>query len=137
MSEQDNITLVQQAYNSFQTGDIPTLLNAFADDIEWITPEAEHLPFGGTYNGREEVEQFFAGLNENEEVQKFEPREFIAQGNKVIVLGLYAAKVKSTNRVYEMEWVHVFSIVDGKITNFHEYVDSYAGFTAYQKAMTA
>jgi hypothetical protein len=67
----------------------------------------------------------------------FKPREFIAQGDKVIGLGLYEAKVKSTGRTYQLEWVHSFSIRDGKIVNFHEYVDGYAGLAAYQKAMTA
>jgi hypothetical protein len=75
MSELDNIKIVQQAYDSFKTGDIQTLLSAFADDIEWQTPEAENIPFGGKRNGREQVAQFFALLDENEEVIQFEPRE--------------------------------------------------------------
>lgn len=137
MSEQDNINLVQQAYNCFQTGDIPALLNSFADDIEWITPGADALPIGGTYNGREEVAKFFAALDENEVVNKFEPREYIAKDNKVIAIGLYEATVKATGRTHQSEWVHIFSIKNGKIASFHEYVDGYAGYTAYQKAMTA
>lgn len=137
MSQQENIEVVQQAYNAFKTGDIETLLNTFTEDIEWYTPEAEHVPFGGKHHGREEVAKFFAGLDENEEVQQFEPREFITQGNMVIVLGSYEAKVKATDRIYHLEWAHVFSISDGQIASFHEYVDSYAGYKAYQKVMTA
>lgn len=137
MTELDNIKLVQQAYDSFKTGDIQTLLGTFADDVEWQTPEAENIPYGGKCHGREQVAQFFASLDENEEVLQFESREFIGQGDTVIALGLYEAKVKSTGRTYKLDWAHLFTVRNGKIENFHEYVDGFAGLAAYQKTMTA
>jgi len=137
MSEQSNIEVIQLAYNSFKTGDIETLLGTFTEDIEWYTPEAEHIPYGGKRHGKVQVAGFFALIDEHEQVLQFEPREFFTQGNVVIALGSYEATVKSTGRTYHTEWAHVFSISDGKIASFHEYFDSYAGYNAYQKAMTA
>jgi hypothetical protein len=137
MSEEDNIKLVQLAYDSFKTGNIETLLGTFADDIEWYTPEAEHIPFGGKRHGKVQVAGVFAALDEHETVLQFEPREIFTQGNVVIALGSYQATVKSNGNTYHTEWAHVFSISDGKIASFHEYFDSYAGYKAYQKAMTA
>lgn len=35
MSEQENVSIVQQAYSSFKSGDIASLLNLFSEGIEW------------------------------------------------------------------------------------------------------
>src|SRR5262245_8306400 len=54
MSEQ-NVELVQGTYDSFARGDVPAVLGAFADDIEWL--EAEGMPYGGVYRGADAVVQ--------------------------------------------------------------------------------
>jgi ketosteroid isomerase-like protein len=71
-----------------------------------------------------------------EETTKFEPKEFIAQGDRVVALGTYAATVRETGRSYETDWVHVFTVKDGKITSFNEFFDSAAASRAFQKATT-
>jgi ketosteroid isomerase-like protein len=38
MSERENTQLVQQAYRDFQNGDIPALLDALSEDVEWVAP---------------------------------------------------------------------------------------------------
>ena len=45
-----------------------------------------NVPFAGTWKGRQQVEQFFSRMSEVQDVVEFEPEEFIAQGDKVIVL---------------------------------------------------
>src|SRR5438270_910918 len=44
MSEQ-RVELVKDVYGAFARGDVPAVLGAFADDIEWY--EAEGMPYGG------------------------------------------------------------------------------------------
>lgn len=136
MSEQENIKLVQQAYDHFKAGNIQALLNLLSDDIKWQTPELEGVPYAGQRQGREGVAQFFTDLDETEEVQQFEAREFIAQGSKVVALGIYAGKVKSTGRRYQTEWAHVFTVRGGRIVEFQEYADT-AAAKAYKKALSA
>ncbi|MDQ3713520.1 MAG: nuclear transport factor 2 family protein [Acidobacteriota bacterium] len=137
MSETNNTQIVQEGYAKFGSGDIEGLLNLFSDDIDWTTPTVEGAPFTGTRNGREEVGEFFAQLNEAEEFSNFEPQEFIAQGDKVVVLGRSSGTVKATGRTIETEWVHIFTVKDGKITGFKEFFDTAAAERAYQKATTA
>jgi len=134
---ENNVQVVQDAYNRFATGDIPGLLANCAEDVDWVTPEIENASFGGTRRGHREVGEFFAGMAAEEEVLKFEPLEFIAQGDRVVVLGSYAAKVRETGRTYESDWVHVFTIKDGKIATFNEFFDSAAATRAFQRATTA
>ena len=96
------------------------------------------MPFAtGKRSGREQAGQFFASLADSQDVKTFEPREFIAQGEKVVALGSYSWRVKSTGREYEGDWAHVFTIRDGKIAGFQEYTDTAAIADAYQKAQSA
>lgn len=124
MNEQENTRLVQRAYQSIQAGDIQALLNSFAENIEWQLPEMENVPFAGTWQGREGVGQFFSRVFEAQDVVQFEPQEYIAQGDKVVVLGRFLMRIKSTGRDFGSDWAHVWTVQDDKITRFYEYVDT-------------
>lgn len=137
MSEQENIKIVQQAYANFESGDIESLLGLLSDDIQWQLPDIENVPFAGTRQGREAVMQFFSSLAEAQEVLEFDPRDFIASENKVVVLGHYQWRVKATGQEYGGDWAHVFTVRDGKVAGFHEYTDTAVAAKAYQKAMSA
>ncbi|MEP6847444.1 MAG: nuclear transport factor 2 family protein [Acidobacteriota bacterium] len=137
MSETTNIEVVQNAYEKFGTGDIPGLLTLLTDDIDWSTPHVENAPFAGNRLGLQEVGEFFKLLGESEEFSYFEPTEFIAQGDRVVVLGRSKATVKTTGRSYETDWVQLFTVHEGKITNFHEFFDNAAATRAFQKTAAA
>jgi ketosteroid isomerase-like protein len=127
MSEQENTKVVQQAYGNFKNGNIQALLNLVSDDIEWQLPEIENVPFAGKRHGREQTAQFFATLADAQEVQQFEPQEFIAQGDKVVALGHYRWRAKSTGRTFEADWAHVFTVHGGEdreLSRVHRYGSS-------------
>lgn len=133
MSEISNTKIVQNVYENFRSGDIKALLNLLSEDIEWQLPEIENVPFGGKRRGHEEMGQFFASLVDTQEVQHFEPREFIAHEDKVVALGHYAWHVKSTGREFGGDFAHVFTIRDGKVIRFHEYMDTAAAAAAHRR----
>ena len=137
MSEQDNIAIVQQAYDNFKAGNIPALLALLSDDVDWQLPAMENVPFAGKFTGRDGVGEFFALVGTNQESLRFEGRETIAQGDKVASLGFYQWRVKSTNREFSSDFCHIFTIRDGKIVAFHEFMDTAACANAYRKAMSA
>ena len=137
MSEQDNTTIAQEAYNNFKKGDIAALLDLLPDNVTWQLPEIEGVPFAGKRTGRSSVAEFFQGIEANQETLQFEPREFIAQGDKVIALGHYRWRVKSTGREYASDFAHVFTLRDGKIVGFQEYTDTASAARAYQRSAAA
>jgi uncharacterized protein len=126
MNEQANRQLVQQAYQSVKAGDVQSLLNSLAEDVQWQLPEMENVPFAGTWHGREQVGQFFSTVAQAQDVVEFESEDFIAQGDKVVVLGYFSQHVKSTGRVAASAWAHVWTFKGGKVTHFREYVDTAA-----------
>ena len=137
MNEQENTRLVQQFYQSQKTGDIESLLNSLARDVQWVVPEMENVSFAGTWQGRDGVGQFFRIVSEVQDVVEFEPEEYIAQGNKVVVPGRFTMRIKATGRNVSSAWAHVWTLENGQITRFYEYVDTAVVSSAHTAAKTA
>lgn len=136
MSEQ-NKAIVEQAYNNFKTGNIAALLNVMSDDITWTLPEMEGVPFAGSRTGRTGVGEFFEAVNDSQEVLTFDPRELIAEGDRVVALGSYSWRVRSTGQEFGGDFAHAWTIRDGKTVAFQEYTNTAAVTNAYRKAMSA
>ena len=60
--EHPNATRMRETVGAFTSGDIPALLEGFADDIVWYSPGDS--PVSGTFRGHDGVMRFFSGLNE-------------------------------------------------------------------------
>ncbi len=133
----NNTEIVKEAYNNFGSGNIDGLIELFAEDIKWTMPDINGSPFDSVINGRENVRNFFGTLSETEEFTNFEPKEFIADGDKVVVLGSASGKIIPTGRDFEIDWVHIYTVDEGKITNFVEFFDTAEMERAYQRSATA
>jgi uncharacterized protein len=86
----------------------------------------ERFPLAGTYRGLAEVASFFQKIYETLEISFLETREFVAQGDRVLVFGFERGRVKAANRTYEGHWVMAFTVRNGKVTNVREYNDTLA-----------
>jgi ketosteroid isomerase-like protein len=60
--EHPNASRMRQTVETFRSGDIPALLEDFAEDVVWYAPG--DTPMSGTFRGRDGVMAFFSGLNE-------------------------------------------------------------------------
>lgn len=123
MSEH-NVAIVRKGYEAFGRGDIETLLSLLAESVEWTSPGPADLPTAGARHGRQQVGEFFKVVNELFDFQRFEQKTFIAEGDRVVVLGESTLKVKATGKVLDDEWAHVFTLRAGQIVSFHEYIDT-------------
>lgn len=125
MKEQENVQIVQEIYAAFQQGDIETVLKPLADDVEWwVAGSKESIPYAGTCTGREQVAQFFVTLDETVEYERFEPYEYIAQGDQVVALGRDRRRSRATNNLIENEWAMVFTLRQGKVAALRVYEDT-------------
>ena len=133
MADRDNVQVVRDAYAAFQRGDITALLALVADNVEWHAIKGAEgvAPHAGARRGKAAVADFFAQLGASTEFTRFEPREFIAQGDQVVAIGEYAARVKSTGRSVASDWAMVFTVRDGKVVRFREWTDSAQLVRAY------
>ena len=55
-----------------------------------------------------------------------EPREFVAQGDRVLVVGFARGMVKATNKPFEDDWIFAITVQDGRLTRIQEYIDTQA-----------
>ena len=120
MNEQTNLDVVRKGYEAFGRGDIPGLVRLLHDEVSWTTPGPPELPTAGNRTGHGGVQEFFGSLTAVVEILRFEPKEFIAQGNFVIVIGDDTARVRATGKSVEFRWVHIFELRDGKVARFEE-----------------
>jgi uncharacterized protein len=123
--EEENVSTVKQLYGAFKRRDVHSIMDMFADDAVMHGPAPSGvLPWGGTYAGSSGVAQFFKALGESLEPHQFDLNDFIAQGNKVVVRGYQKGRAKPTGRPYEIEFVHMWTIREGKFTEFRVYNDT-------------
>ena len=132
----DNVQIVRQIYTHLHMaglqGDLTSALQPLAEDVEWQSPGPEAIPWAGTVRGREQVVQWFATRGKGIEVEQFIPREFIAQGNRVVVMCDEHSRVKATGKVYEVALLAVWTLLNGVVTHYRESYDTAAVMAALQ-----
>ena len=106
-------------------GDKQRLLALAAEDIEWIIP-GEDWPLAGAHRGHAGLAAVLQKASEEVETSFPEPPEFVAQGDRVLVVGVATGKIKATNKPFKDDWVFDIAVRDGKVTNIREYIDTQA-----------
>ena len=124
MSIEKNIQTVKDFFAAIGRGDKEGLRALVAEDIEWIIP-GEDWPLAGTRHGHAGLADLLETASRTMETST-EPREFVAQGDRVLVVGFAKGKVKATNKTFEDDWIFAITVRDGKLTNIREYVDTQA-----------
>lgn len=119
----DNVELVEGLYDAFNRGDIDTVLAGMADDVTWIEPAGDPV-FGGTYHGPAAVaENVFLTANEEYEDFVVTPDRLIDGGDTVVVEGHFTGSMQS-GADFEVPFVHVADVADGKLARFANYTDT-------------
>ncbi len=124
MSTQENVQIVKDAFAAIGRGDTQGLLALSAEGIEWITPGES--PLAGTYRGHAGLADLLRKASEMAETSFPEPPEFVAQGDRVLVVGFSTGRIKATNRTFEDHFVFAITVRNGKVTNVREYIDTLA-----------
>jgi ketosteroid isomerase-like protein len=120
-----NIALVQSLYAAFGRGDIATIVSAAAPDVVWhVHGRPKDYPALGVHKGPQGVKKFFEIVADTQDVSSFTPREFYPSGDKVFVRGHYAWTMRKTGKSVSMEWLHMFTVRDGKLAAFDEFTDT-------------
>jgi ketosteroid isomerase-like protein len=125
MSVEKNVQVVKDFFAAIGSGDKQRLLGLVDEDIVWIIP-GEDWPLAGTHRGHAGLAHVVQKASEEIETTYSEPPEFVAQGDRVLVVGVATGKIKATNKPFEDHWVFAITVRNGKLTNIREYVDTQA-----------
>lgn len=122
MSTQENVQTVKDFFAAL--GDEHALLALSADDIEWIIP-GEDWPLAGTHRGHAGLRNLLRKAQEMETIFP-EPPQFVAQGDRVMMVGYATGKVKATNGTFEDHFIFDITVRNGKLKKIREYIDTQA-----------
>ena len=125
MSIEKNAEIVKSFLAAIGRRDKQALLALSAEDIEWIIP-GEDWPLAGTRRGHAGLAGLPQTHSETMETSFMEPREFVAQGDRVLVVGFASGKIKATKKAWDDDWVFAITVRSGKLTKIREYVDTQA-----------
>jgi uncharacterized protein len=125
MSIEKNVQVVKDFFAAIGSGDKERVLALVAEDIEWIVP-GEDWSLAGTHRGHAGLADVLQKASDEVEMTYPKPPEFVAQGDRVLVVGVATGKIKATNRAFKDDWVFAITVRNGKLTKIREYIDTQA-----------
>jgi ketosteroid isomerase-like protein len=114
MSTQENVQIVKDYFAAMGGSDRQALLALVAEDIEWIVP-GDSWPLAGTHRGHTGLRALLQKASESVEMAYPKPPEFVAQGDRVLVVGSATGKIKATNKAFKDDWVFDITVRNGKL----------------------
>lgn len=122
---QQNVDLVRQQYEAFSRGDIAAALQTMDEQIEFRVAENSIFYDGFPLIGLEAVaSNIFRRLSVEWNGFAVRPETFHDAGDVVIMEGRYKGVCKATGRSTNAQVVHLWTVRNGKLAAFQQYVDT-------------
>jgi ketosteroid isomerase-like protein len=122
---EENVALVQGLYDAFGRGDVAHILGKLSADVDWL--EAENFPYAdqNPYRSPEAIAAgVFARCAGEWEDFAVAMDDLIDGGDRVVALGRYSGTFRQTNQAMNPRAVHVWTIDEGKVVAFRQYIDT-------------
>lgn len=125
ISNSANMITINNLYNSFSKGDVPSVLGAMDANIIWNEAEGNKYADGNPYIGPDAVLNGVFGrvLAEHEYFNLDDIVLHEMYEEKVLATLRYKAKNKNGNE-YDAQVAHLWTLKDGKIIAFQQFVDT-------------
>ena len=122
MSE-ENVSLVRSLYEAFNRGDVDAVLGAFDENIEWY--EAEGMPGGGLHRGPQAVaENVFGQITSDIDNFAVNMDEAYADRDEVVTVATYSGTAHESGKELRQQAVHAWTVRNGKIARFRQFMDT-------------
>lgn len=121
-----NVQFVKSLYEAFAQGDVPTVVGAMDENIEWHEAEGNPWHPGHVIVGPQQVvELVIARIGQEYEDFRIDVRRLIGDGDTVVMEGRYrAAQYRATGKPLDVQAAHVWDLRDGKLVRFQQYLDT-------------
>ena len=127
--EARNVEMLKQAYRRWSEtlgGSVEEWLQICADSIVFgsIAQGPEGARYLTEYRSRDALKEYFAGLERDWQMIEFAAEHFVAQGDRVVMLGRCAWRYKKTGKVVWTHKADSWRFAGGKAVEFFEYFDT-------------
>lgn len=135
MSEADNVALLRDAYAAWAGAkgqDCECWMDILTDDasVRSLASGASAMAFSAQRSSKDEIRGYFEDLARDWDMISFDMNDFIAQGDRVVVIGQVAWRNKGTGKIAETPKVDIWRLRDGKAVEFAEYYDTARAYEA-------
>jgi ketosteroid isomerase-like protein len=130
MSEEArNVEMLRTLYarwHDSRGADVASWLECMADTVDWrsLAEGAAGMEFTQRAVGKDDVRGYFELLGRDWEMQSYTVDHFVAQGDRVVMLGRCAWKHRATGKFVDTPKADAITLADGKIVGFMEYYDT-------------
>lgn len=126
LSNPENISIVDNLYKAFAVGDIPSVLTGMDPNIVWNEAEGNAYADGNPYIGPDAVlNGVFARLGADHEYFNLTDIKLHEMSNDQVLATLrYNAKLKKNGALIDAQAAHLWTLKDGKVIGFQQFVDT-------------
>lgn len=126
VSDPNNLGLIQGLYDNFSKGDVPAVLAVLDDKVVWNEAEGNAYADGNPYIGPDAVLNgvFTRVVGDHEYFNLADIQLHEMSNNQVLATLRYQAKDKKTGKVMDAQAAHYWTLNNGKVTAFQQYVDT-------------
>lgn len=128
-----SVEVVKKMFEAFAAGDVPGMLSCVSADCQWDHRGPPGVPINQLYVGPDGVEEFFRTLSETQEVLEFDVHEFLASGDRVVVMGSERFRVIETGKEWSSDWAMAYTVESGLIKSWKPFWDRSAEVAAHQR----
>ena len=121
--ENSSMKVVEKMFSAFKDGDVEKFVATVSEDTLWVYHGTQIIP-KGLFENKEGVRSFFNTILDRTEIISFEPQQFIAEDNMVVVLGQEHQRSKRSGRELKQKWVQVYTVENDLITRMEEFATS-------------
>ena len=127
--EARNVEVLKQAYRRWSE-------TKGGNSEEWLAICAERIAFGSlahgpaaapymtAYHSRDLLKEYFEGLGRDWEMMEFNADHFVAQGDRVVMLGRCAWRFRKTDKVVWTQKADSWRFAEGKAVEYFEFYDT-------------
>lgn len=126
VSAPENMSIIQKAYDDFANGDVSSVIGAFDANIVWNEAEGNALAAGNPYLGPDAIMNgIFSKIGEVYSAFKLADIQLHEMSNNQVLATIrYQATIKENNVSYDAQAAHLWTLKNGKITAFQQFVDT-------------
>jgi ketosteroid isomerase-like protein len=119
----ENSDILKRGYEAFNSGDVETVSEVFADDASWEGPNTPGVPMSGVNEGKEAVLKALGQIGEDFERFHVSPDEMVEEGGTIVVLSHVDGRTKSGNEI-KLPGVEIWRMSEGKAKRVQSLVDT-------------
>jgi uncharacterized protein len=128
--EKENVQKLKEAYgfwNENLGSSNQKWMDLMDDNISFrsLAGGAPGMEFTLDCSGKKDLERYFGGLAAEWEMLHYTPEEFIAQGDRVVVLSRCGWRNRKSGKTVETPKADFFRFKNGKIVDFFEFYDTH------------